>query len=350
MKRDAHASLFLFHFLTYSVYKTQNRSDVLIKKEIGMKILHTTLFALVILFSCITLPQAIQLTPQNTIIISDIDDVLILKSLFLSCAAELKNFIADYKKDADGIKEELTDKKGNSISGLTFHLLYHGMRKPYLTTYVPWLIKHLETSRRSVDGTVKIYSHLKAKGYEVVFATNKDRIAYDLSAQAMGTEFTNLAEKVFVAHPGNNPEFIAQLQTFADLPTTPINYREFLHKTLTIQPTDTILHAPGKKPDAQYYEYIEQHLDQKKNMIFIDDKPSNVHGFENALQENTSAQRIGIIFKNPAQLAQKFVDLGMLSETDDQKLLEDIRYPGIWGKMKLFGKKLTTGLKPATAA
>jgi len=305
------------------------------------------LFLSLSIFFCSASAQTLPLAPQNTIIISDLDDVLILKSLFLSCIAELKNLTGDYKKDADGIKEALQDKKGNSVAGLTFHLLFHGMRKSYLTPYVAWLTEHLEQSRRLVDGTEKIYRSLKAKGYTIVFATNKDRVSYDFTAQAMGNKFTSLAEKVFVAHPGNSPELIAQLQAFADLPTTPTSYKKLLHHTLTVQPTETILHAPGKKPDQQYYEYVEQHLDQNKNKIFIDDRATNVEGFE-ALQDASSAQRIGIVYKSPVQLAQKFVDLGILSEVDDRKLLEEIRNPGLWGKIKLAGKKLMTRTtKPA---
>ncbi len=248
--------------------------------------------------------------------------------------------MGDYKKDVNGIQESLKDKKGNNINGMTFHLLYHGMRKPYLTRYVSWMVNTLEKSRRMIEGTEKIYRYLKdVKGYTIIFATNKDRIAYDITANQLGNRFTNLASKVFVAHPGNSPEFIAQLQTFADLPSTPASYKELLQKTLTIQPTSYILHVPSKKPDRKYYEYVESHLDIDKNMVFIDDRADNVASFE-TLQSTSSAARIGIVFKDPVQLAQEFINLGILSEVDDQQLLEDIRYPGIWGKIKLFGKKL----------
>lgn len=302
-----------------------------------MKILK--LSCLTILVFSHMLSATLPLSPDNTIIISDIDDVLIQKSFFLTSVAQLKNFVGDYKKDADGIKESLTDKKGHSINGMTFHLLYHGMRKSYLTPYTAWMVEHLETSRRFIDGTEKIYRYLKTKGYTIVFATNKDRIAYDFTAQSLGTTFTSLASKVFVAHPGNSPEFIAQLQTFADLASTAKSYKELLQKTITIQPTEMILHAPGKKPEQQYYDYVEQHLDSTKNMVFIDDKATNVAGF-NALKNQSSAERIGIVFKDSQQLAQDFVNLGILSEIDDQKFLQEIRNPGLWGKLKLFGKKI----------
>ena len=289
----------------------------------------------IILFFSQLIIATLPLTPENTIIISDIDDVLIQKSFFLTSVAQLKNLVGDYKKDVDGIKEALADKKGNSINGITFHLLYHGMRRSYLTPYVSWMAEHLETSRRFIEGTRKIYRYLKEKGYTIVFATNKDRIAYDFSAQSLGTAFTSLASKVFVAHLGNSPELIAQLQNFADLASTPQSYKDLLRKTLTIQPTEMILHAPGKKPEQQYYDYVEQHLDSAKNMIFIDDKATNVAGFE-VLKNRSHAERIGIVFKDVLQLTQNLVELGILSETDDAQLLQEIRYPGLWGKINYF--------------
>jgi hypothetical protein len=308
-----------------------------------MKIMHKLLLLLSI-FCSSPLLQAFNLRPSNTIIWSDVDDVVISKSFFLSGMSQLKSLVGDYKKDSSGLKESLKDKKGNSINGLTFHLLYHGMRKPYLTRYVAWMVNTLEKSRRMIEGTEKIYRYLKdVKGYTIIFATNKDRISYDITTNALGNKFTSLASKVFVAHPGNSPQFIAQLQTFADLPTTPASYKEFLQKTLTIQPTEMILQAPSTKPDRQYYEYVESHLEADKNMIFIDDKSENVVGFE-ILQSTSSGARIGILFKDPVQLAQEFINLGILSEVDDQQLLEEIRYPGIWGKIRLLYSKTSDPL------
>ncbi|HJZ24256.1 MAG TPA: hypothetical protein VJ201_07410 [Candidatus Babeliales bacterium] len=313
-----------------------------------MKTAHKLLLLLSIFCSSI-LPKEFDLTPKNTVLISDLDEVLIEKSLFLGGVAQLRHLTGEYTKDTDGKRETLRNKQGNSIGGLTFHLLYHGMRKPYLTPHVGWMIKTLEKSRCFIDGTEKIYRYLKdKKGYTIVYATNKDRISYDIAAQALGDKFTSLAGTVFVAHPGSSPQVIAQLHIFADLLTTPASYKELLHKTLTVQPTAHILHAPGKKPDREYYEYVEENLGPDKNMIFIDDKPSNIRGFD-ALQTTSSAQRIGIIFQNPQQLAQEFVNLGILSEIEDAALLEDIRYPGIWGKIKLAGKKLMAKLTPAAA-
>ena len=59
-------------------------------------------------------------------------------------------------------------------------------------------------------------------------------------------------------------------------------------------------------------------------MIFIDDKKTNVDGF-NALQNETTITLHGILFENPIQLAEELVTLGILSKKDDLKLFEKIQ-------------------------
>lgn len=287
-----------------------------------------------------------RLTPENTIICSDIDEVLITKSSWTIFNLLYDGLVYDpfnigayikavykaekrYTKNADGKRGPLYDQYGNIVSGFTFHLLFHGMGDRNLTSYVQIVLESIENSRCFIMGTKKIYDYLKnKKGYHVVFATNNDHLAYEISAKALGKEFTELADYVFVAQPGNNDVFLAQLQDFANQPTTPENYRKLLHKALTIQPIQNIIHVPGKKPEYEYYHFIEQQLDSRKNIIFIDDQLENVDGF-NMLQKNNTALRCGIQFKSPQQLLDDFIKLGILSEAQDQELMEEIRYSTI---------------------
>lgn len=310
------------------------------------------ILSLLLSMVCYTIvAKELNLTSANTILISDYDEVFEQKNLFLTGVAQLKHIAGDYNKSTDNDKNDTSvvkNKKKRSVNGMTFVLLNASMRRPYLAPYIASMVKNFEQSRRLIKGTEKIYRYLKdVKGYTIVFATNKDHVAFDISSKALGDTYTSLASKAFVAHPGNSPEFIAQLQAFADLPTTPASYKNLVHRALTIQPTEHILHAPGAKPDLAYYQYVEQNLGPDKNMIFIDDKAKNIKGF-NALQATSPGQRIGIQFKNPQQLAQDFIKLGLLSETHDATLLEDIRYPGVWGKMRLISKKLITKMKNAS--
>ena len=331
-----------------------------------MKLIQKMLLFLCIFFNSI-LPIEHNLTPENTIICSDLDEVLIKTSPWLIVNLMYGGIIYDplniwtyltalyhaektYTKDADDNRNPLYDQYGNTINGLTFHLLFHGMRDKQLTPYVDVVLNIMENSRCFISGTRKIYQYLKEKkGYTIIFTTNNDHLAYAISAQSLGADLTDLADCTFVAQPGNNDEVIAQLQEFADQATTPKNYKDLLLEALTIQPTKNVLHAPGKKPDHEYYEYVIQNIGLDKNIIFIDDRKENVDGFD-TLQSASSAQRIGIVFKDPQQLAQELVTVGILSETEGAALLEDIRYPGIWEKVKLFGKKLLSKLTPPATA
>jgi FMN phosphatase YigB (HAD superfamily) len=311
-------------------------------KRKKMNIFHKILVVTSI-FCSTALPIEQLLTPENTIFSFDIDDVVIEKSFWhkskLVIGGMLQNIFSapdyiralinvknSYKRNSSGIKEALSDVHGNPINGLTFHFLYHGMRDSRLTPYVAWIIETMEHSRCFIDDTKKIIEYLKAQGYTIVFATNKDRVSYDITAQAFGNEFTNIPTKVFVAHPGNNNAIITQLKEFAELPTTPVSYKKLEYKARTVQPTATIFHAPSTKPALPYFQYMEKTVGADKNIIFIDDKKENVNGF-NKLQETTTALRRGIHFKNPIQLAKELIELGILSEINDKKLLDEIEYP-----------------------
>ena len=132
---------------------------------------------------------------------------------------------------------------------------------------------------------------------------------------------------------------MAQIKEFADLPTTPADYKKLAYASLTAQPTNIIFHAPSKKPELPYFQYMAKTVGKNKNQIFIDDQSANAQGF-NKLQKTTTKLRYGIYFKNPSQLAEEFIKLGILSEMYDKELVDEIRYPGIIRKIKQMSKKL----------
>lgn len=289
------------------------------------------------------------LSPTNTVFAFDLDDVVlqksfshkgklvlggILQNIFTApdYIGALMNIRKKYQRNSAGVKEDLSDEHGNPINGLTFQFLYHGMRDQRLTPYVSWIVNTMEHSRAFIEGTKKIIEYLKKKNYTIVFATNKDRVSYDITTQALGNEFTTLSTKVFVAHPGNNITTINALKTFAELPTTCQSYKDLEYKARTIQPTEIIFHAPSRKPDLAYFQFMQDIIGTNKNIIFVDDKQENVDGF-NELQASTSALRHGIQFDNPLQLAKELIKLGILSKTDDKELLNELRYPGIKGRL-----------------
>ena len=232
-----------------------------------------------------------------------------------------------YAKDSNGIKEALYDRAGNAIEGETFHLLHHGMLDPNLAPYIPNMLQTLENSRCLISDTRTIYKHLKKKGSSINFATNKDHIAYLLSAQRFGKKLTDLPDKVFVAQPGNTELFLQDIKDFAEQSETPANYQQLVYEALTIQPSGNIIHAPSRKPEADYYQALIENSKRKnkKVAVFIDDKESNVNGFL-ALQNTTNITLYGIHFKNPQQLAQELINLKILSPDESQKLLKKINF------------------------
>src|SRR5690606_192292 len=135
---------------------------------------------------------------------------------------------------------------------------------------VPFL-KSIENIRYLDQNIIKLIKHLKSQGYTIVFATNKDRSSYDRSAQHYGTALTDLADKVFVAHPGNNETFLKKLKTFIEnnKNTLPQSYVKLAEKTLEAQPTNIIYHAPTHKPNASYYNYVFDTVGRDKNVVFI---------------------------------------------------------------------------------
>jgi len=296
-----------------------------------MKNMHIFYLSLSFL-SSITFGMTTDYTPKNTIMAFDIDEVMIRHSLLLNIMEPLK-YVLGWNKN-----RELSDKKGKSITGTTFHLLYFGMNKKFFAKHIPQILENVSKSRKFIDGTEKICRYLKKKGYTIVFATNKDRVEYDIVAQALGKKFSSLPELTFVAHGANTEEFIKQIKSFANLWDTPQSYKELAEKALTIKPTEKILHVPGKKPDHDYFQYMENNIEEKfgsdKNIIFIDDRPANVEGF-NTLERQHKALRHGIIFKDPQQLAQELIELGTLSEIDDKDLLDEIRYTSFFGKLRI---------------
>lgn len=293
-------------------------------------------------------------SPNNTVIASDLDDVLIqvdwirLPLIVLHGLSfnfiESKNYVAALWRMAYRWRDKhgnwvLYDEDNNKINGATFQLLFHGMIDEKARSYIADISKTISSSHKYIEGTKKIVEYLKnIKGYTIVYATNKDRLSYDQTAEFFKDEFTSLAQKVVVAQPGNSEAVLGKLKNFGKTENLPDSYKQFLDNALTIQETETIFHSSAKKPDARYYNYLRTVAGREKNIIFIDDRKENIDGF-NALNDTTVTLR-GIHFKDPEQLVQDLVQLGILSPEYDSALLEEIQYPGILGKIKLFIKKL----------
>jgi len=301
-----------------------------------------TSFFLLPLFCTALFGMDESLAPENTDIYSDIDEVFIEKSSLhlmnlvlcgivrrpLNSPAYINSLLklqSSYHKDATGLNETLLYKDGSAIEGITNHFLYHGMQDDNLTPYVEEMIKSMESSRSFIPGTRSMYKYLKNnKGYEINFATNKDRLSYDLTTHALGKKFTDIPTKTFVAHPGNNPALLQEIAAFATQSHVAQSYKDLVVRILTIQESDNIVHALSRKPEADYFQCLINNSSTKKHIVFIDDNPEHVKGFL-ALQKTTAIKLYGIHFINPTQLADELVTLGILSEEHDHSLLKKIK-------------------------
>ena len=305
-----------------------------------MKFIKTILLGLFTLSFVTTQTLAVSpfaVSPENTAIVVDLDDVVIELDFNMSLGVFLyalpKNPLKwpSYINAMWRIKKRYTkingnkimeDDNGNQINGASFQFLYHGMKDKNLLPYVTTLIKFINEHRRFKPGTKEILEYLKTKGYEIDFATNKDRISYDDIAKKLGEKFTNLPTNVIVAHPGNNEDVMNQFKAFTQHPDLPDDYNALLQLAINAKPSGNIHHAKVPKPRSEYFDVVRKVVDENKNIIFIDDK-----------EENTTAatrpkdNMIGIHFKNPIQFADELVTRGVLSEEKDKDFLEDLRKP-----------------------
>lgn len=315
-----------------------------------MKKIYSILIASIFCNAALT----IETSTKKPIIVTDFDDVWINKTFFLNSLAQLKPLenVFKSKKSAKDISAQPSEKKVRKLGNLPLRLLDYGRRYPRLASYIPGLIEYIGKARRINQPIHNLYKHLKEEGYTIDIATNKDHLLYDLSLEKLGNEIPNMVDKVYVAEPQSDETALAQLQAFADKPTTAVHYKNMVHTAINIKETKQILHVPSKKPAKEYFEYVTQHIGDDNDMIFIDDNKENVESF-NALQNDNSKLRLGILYDehNLSQFAEDLKKAGLVSETHNQELLNDIRYPGIIGKVKLafksFFEKKNTQIKTA---
>ena len=291
-------------------------------------------------------------TLAKPVIITDFDDVWIKKSSFLGALAYLQPLenLFKSKKSSKEIVEQPVEKKERKLGNLPLRLLDYGRRYPRLASSMPGLVEYIGKSRCINQPIDNLYKHLKKEGYTIDIATNKDHKLYDLAIETLGNEIPNMVDMVFVAEPQSDENALAQLQEFANKPTTPARYKNMVNKALNLRETNTIIHVPSKKPAKSFYDSVTQRIGEDNDMIFIDDNEENVAAF-NALQKDTNHLRLGIVYneRNLNQFAEDIKKAGLVLETNDQDLLNEIRYPGMWGKIKLYTYQTFGRMKAATS-
>jgi FMN phosphatase YigB (HAD superfamily) len=284
-----------------------------------MKTFHKLLL-LLSLFASTALPQSAVLTPANSFIAADIDPgilelpVLNWPIVAWKCRKLVHNThdMADltktfyhisrsFMRNAEGIYK-LYDAQGNKINGFTHQMLTIGMRHKEATRFVAGILECIETSRRFHRDVVRILQDTKLP---VILVTNKDALTYQKTLHYYG--LNSFAIKALVTKEPLSNEVLE----FAQRPDTPESYRNLVEEYQNALPTDTIIHATGRKPAAEYYQCLKR-IVGKKNIIFFDDSVENLTGFLSALANTDAAQYIALQYQNKAQLAKDFQKLGIL--------------------------------------
>jgi len=270
------------------------------------------------------------LTPENTHIFFDLDDVVLKKSRFMRINMVVQGL--RQAKSLSWIKSLITfrklskaiKKKQPHINGLVYQALYlpafsASKDTSNLYAHAPLIFNLANQSHQWIPGTRSIINCLKEKGYTIGFATNKDAPSFNLVDKVLQNKLRPLADTVIVAGSGNKDidKVLMELQkTESNLPET---YTKLLSETSLFFGEEgkkigrTVYLGKEPKPSLAYFETMKK-IAKEKNIIFIDDKDENV-------QAAQSHDRItGIKFKNPEDLAQQLKNLGILDANDLQKL------------------------------
>lgn len=210
----------------------------------------------------ITESTFIQLTPQNSVFATDLDDV-ILKS----------DRTAESIQSSGSIKSYLWNSNWHSLlKGWSNFKRINGERK-----YIEWIktgktdaaqfIRNVSQQKKIMPDTLELYKKLNEQGFQLYTATN------------IGSIFFSDIQKKF-------PE------VFND---------NFIKHSMTV---DYSVKDPIEKPDLRYFEILKAKINPvgDKYILFIDDRKENVEAAR-------KAGLLAIQFKNAKQLEEDLKNL-----------------------------------------
>ena len=231
------------------------------------------LFIMLSVYSIESLSMDATYRPDNTQFAFDFHDVIVSRNI-----NRIKNAIFNrsflykihFNRHLPGLlwalaRAAYTDTKGGTGE------VYVKILQEYHQPDIAQLTLDLANDVDPIEGTVEIIKELKDLGYEVNMASD------------IGT------------------------LVLQDLKTRP-QYQTLLSLFDHEQSVDYINAGgrPVQKPQLAYFrDYLQKFQDDKQYIIFIDDKEKNVIGA-------CSAGMIGITFKNPQQLREQLVQMGIL--------------------------------------
>jgi len=215
-------------------------------------------------------------TPDNTQFAFDFHDVVVQhNNSRISRGVLSKNFVSAirFNRYLPGLFLALASAAYNDLKGGTGEM-YIKILQDYQQPEIAQLVLDIANDLQPIEDTVAIIKELKSLGYEI-------NIASDIGTSVLH----NLHSK---------PAYQALLSLFDHEKS--VDYINAIGK-------------PIKKPQLAYFaSYLQRFQDGKEYVIFIDDKEKNVIGAR-------QAGMIGITFKNPQQLRDVLVRMGILTAT-----------------------------------
>lgn len=276
----------------------------------------------------------IPFTPKNTEIHFDIDDTIVTKSYAKLWFDFIKE--VDFKLhllwplifDADAISQ--------CAVGHPWNLFYQAIKKPELRPYVIPLLKIISQAHKPIPFAFEIIKRLKEKGYRIVYATNKDHISYEYTAEFLKEPFTSLPDKVIAYYPQQDHPIMQFFKSYVSEKKNGIDldFQTFIKKVYETSETNKIIHASLLKPAPQYTN-IQRKTSQDRYIIFFDDLKKNIDGV------NCDGKAVGIQVFNRSSfsIVTPLIDLGILNKADpkDNALINGIynaEFGGVFGSIR----------------
>jgi len=217
-------------------------------------------------------PISRTITPKNTVYITDLDDVLIKRDwkrvgkelihVYKNAPnkAELRRVLRSvvFWKDVINAFRKKIVIHNKKVRGAKEHLNFFAQKYSPLKKIKKDIAKAIFYAK-PIRESFKILDELKKNKYQLVLATNKDRLGYELTRKHLKKEYQ-------------------------------IDLKHYFSHVFTAN------RSIGCKPDKTYYSHMNQALGEGTYKIFVDDKKENITGAEKV------AHFFGHHFKSPKKL------------------------------------------------
>lgn len=220
--------------------------------------------------------------PHNTIIVFDLDDTL------------------------------LEQKQGGVIPGnANLQWAIKGVQFPYAQKYIPARLDQLWNSITFKKDAINLLKKLQQNGYQIWFATNKDRASYDDTVCSLDTRYTisddfifsSIPQHIFLAQP--TKQYLNRWIP-ADRIIDP-QFATLVDHLKNTPPSDTIHYIPEGKPHRFFFDAMIKQA-HNKQLIFFDDNGHNVEAANN----HSSNQIKAFATKEIADIENNLHKLGIM--------------------------------------